>query len=83
MNARQRHLVTTKNKGDLQRCYLNARCTSKGRVLRGSVELPLVGRELLPHADKLMFVYVLELCKSEAKRAAPFASLLQSKVKKR
>jgi hypothetical protein len=28
------------------------------------------GRALLPHADKLMFVYVLELCKSEAKRAA-------------
>jgi hypothetical protein len=26
------------------------------------------GRALLPHADKHMFVYVLELCKSEAKR---------------
>jgi hypothetical protein len=26
------------------------------------------GLALLPHADKLMFVYVLELCKSEAKR---------------
>jgi hypothetical protein len=38
------------------------------RVLRGSVELPLGERELLPHADKHRFVYVLELCKSEAKR---------------
>jgi hypothetical protein len=28
------------------------------------------GRALLPHADKHMFVYVLELCKSEGKRAA-------------
>jgi hypothetical protein len=28
------------------------------------------GRPLLPHADKQMFVYVLELCKSEAKRPA-------------
>jgi hypothetical protein len=28
------------------------------------------GRALLPHADKHMFVYVLEPCKSEAKRAA-------------
>jgi hypothetical protein len=27
-------------------------------------------RALLPHADKHMFVYVLELCKSEAKRPA-------------
>jgi hypothetical protein len=29
------------------------------------------GRALLPHADKHMFLYVLELCKSEAKRAGP------------
>jgi hypothetical protein len=29
------------------------------------------GRELLPHADKHVFVYVLELCKSEAKRPLP------------
>jgi hypothetical protein len=28
------------------------------------------GYALLPHADKHMFVYVLELCKSEAKRSA-------------
>jgi hypothetical protein len=28
------------------------------------------GRALLPHADKDMFVCVLELCKSKAKRAA-------------
>jgi hypothetical protein len=28
-------------------------------------------RELLPHADKHIFVYVLELCKSEAKRPLP------------
>jgi hypothetical protein len=28
-------------------------------------------RELLPHADKHVFVYVLELCESEAKRPLP------------
>jgi hypothetical protein len=28
------------------------------------------GRALLPHEDKHMFIYVLELCKSEAKRSA-------------
>jgi hypothetical protein len=28
------------------------------------------GRALLPYADKHMFLYVLELCKSEAKRTA-------------
>jgi hypothetical protein len=33
------------------------------------------GRALLPHADKLMFVYVLELCTSEAKRATQDTAL--------
>jgi hypothetical protein len=35
------------------------------------------GRELLPHADKHMFVYVLELCKSEAKWPLPRRRLAQ------
>jgi hypothetical protein len=33
-------------------------------------EASTCGGELLPHADKHMLVYVLELCKSEAKRPA-------------
>jgi hypothetical protein len=33
------------------------------------------GRALLPHADKHMFVYVLELCNSEAKRTSRAAAV--------
>jgi hypothetical protein len=49
--------------------YFSSLDFERGRVLRGSLELPLAGVHFFPHADKHMFDYVLELCKSEAKRA--------------
>jgi hypothetical protein len=39
------------------------------------------GRALLPHADKHMFICVLELCKSEAKRAANGSSTLPRRTR--
>jgi hypothetical protein len=40
------------------------------------------GRALLPHADKHMFVYVIELCKSEAKLVVVVVVICYDKLRR-